>query len=75
MIVSKFPELLFERRLKVADVARATTLSKTTLHKLYNEESTRIDFDTINQICKFLGVGVGDLLQYEPSDVEDNVIK
>lgn len=68
MIISKFPELLFERRLKVADVARATTLSKTTLHKLYNEESTRIDFDTIDQICKFLGVGVGDLLQYIPPE-------
>ncbi len=70
MIISKFPKLLFDRKLKVADVARATTLSKTTLHKLYNEDSTRIDFDTLDQLCKFLNIGVGDLLQYVPQDVE-----
>ncbi|WP_152635037.1 helix-turn-helix domain-containing protein, partial [Acinetobacter nosocomialis] len=47
MIVCNLPVLLAERRMKVADVARATGMSKTTLHKLYNGQTTRIDFETL----------------------------
>ena len=65
MIKSRLPILLAERRLRVADVVRATGISKTTLHKLYNEESSRIDFHTIDQLCQFLNVQVGDLFIYE----------
>jgi putative transcriptional regulator len=67
MIISNLPVLLAERRLKVVDVARATSMSKTTLHKLYNEQSTRIDFETIDKLCDLLNVGVGDLLKYVPN--------
>jgi putative transcriptional regulator len=67
MIISNLPVLLAERRLKVVDVARATSMSKTTLHKLYNEQSTRIDFETIDKLCELLNVGVGDLLKYVPN--------
>jgi putative transcriptional regulator len=66
MIICNLPVLLAERKLKVADVVRATTVSKTTLHKLYNEQSTRVDFDTIDKLCAFLNIGVGDLLKYVP---------
>jgi putative transcriptional regulator len=71
MIISNLPVLLAERRLKVVDVARATSMSKTTLHKLYNEQSTRIDFDTIDKLCELLNVGVGDLLKYVPNHKND----
>ena len=50
MIVCNLPVLLAERRMKVADVARETGMSKTTLHKLYNGQSTRIDFETIEKL-------------------------
>ena len=66
MIVSKLPVILAEKKLRVADVVRATGMSKSTLHKLYNDESSRIDFNTINQLCEFLDVQVGDLFVYEP---------
>lgn len=68
MIVCKLPVILAEKRLRVADVVRATGMSKSTLHKLYNEESSRIDFNTINQLCEFLEVQVGDLFIYEPDE-------
>ena len=71
MIVIRLPILLAERKLRVADVVRATKLSKTTLHKLYNEESKRIDFETINTLCRFLDCQVGDLFEYvEDEEVE-----
>ena len=57
--------------MKVADVARATGMSKTTLHKLYNGQSTRIDFETIEKLCVLLNVEVGDLLKIKQNDEQD----
>ena len=74
MIVNHLPTLLAERRLKVADAVRATGVSKTTLHKIYNDQSSRIDFYTIDKLCEYLEVGVGDLFEYvaevEPKDIK-----
>lgn len=55
----------------IADVVRAIGMSKSTLHKLYNEESSRIDFNTIDQLCEFLDVQVGDLFIYKPNTKDD----
>ncbi|GAA5012350.1 helix-turn-helix transcriptional regulator [Acinetobacter puyangensis] len=65
MIVCNLPVLLAERRMKVSDLVRATGMSKTTLHKLYNGQSTRIDFETLEKICALLKVEVGDILIYK----------
>jgi len=75
MIVNHLPTLLAERRLKVADAVRATGVSKTTLHKIYNDQSSRIDFDTIDKLCEYLEVGVGDLFEYVTEDKEKNTKK
>ena len=71
MIVCNLPVLLAERRMKVADVARETGMNKTTLHKLYNGQSTRIDFETIEKLCVLLNVEVGDLLKIKQNDEQD----
>ena len=65
MIYSNLPVLLAERRLKVADVVRLTGMSKTTLHKLYNDQSTRVDFETLDKLCSLLEVEVGEILKYQ----------
>ncbi|OAV22913.1 hypothetical protein AO371_1698 [Moraxella catarrhalis] len=51
--------LLAERQLKVADAVLQTGISKTTLHKIYKDESTQIDFETIDKLCDFLGITMG----------------
>ena len=68
MIVCNLPVLLAERRMKVADVARETGMSKTTLHKLYNGQSTRIYFETIEKLCLLLNVEVGELLKLQAEE-------
>ena len=73
MIVNHLPTLLAERRLKVADAVRATGVSKTTLHKIYNDQSSRIDFDTIDKLCEYLGVG--DLFEYVTEVEAENIKK
>ena len=75
MIINHFPTLLAERRLKVADAVRSTGVSKTTLHKIYNDQSSRIDFDTIDKLCEYLEVEVGDLFEYVKEDNEKNTQK
>ena len=75
MIVNHLPTLLAERRLKVADAVRATGVSKTTLHKIYNDQSSRIDFDTIDKLCEYLEVEVGDIFEYVREDKEKNTKK
>lgn len=72
MIKSHLPVLMAERRLKVADVIRATGISKSTMHKIYNEQTSRIDFETIDRLCEFFDVGVGDLFEYVPNDTSEN---
>lgn len=68
MINNRLPLILAERKLRVADVVRQTGISKTTLHKIYKDESTQIDFDTIDKLCNFLGVKMGDIFEYVPDD-------
>lgn len=72
MIVNRLPLLLAEKRLKVADAVRETGISKTTLHKIYNDQSTRIDFDTIDKLCEYLDVKVGDIFEYAPNEKGEN---
>ena len=54
------------------DLVRSTGINKSTLHKLYNDESVRIDFETIDKICIALDVEVGDLLVFKKIDNNQN---
>ena len=65
MVICKLPILLAERKMRVADLIRGTGINKTTLHKLYNGELTRIDLDTIDRICEHLDIQVGDLFVFD----------
>ena len=69
MILCNLPVLLAERRMKVADLIRMTGISKSTMHKIYNEQTSRIDFETMDKICEALDIGVGDLFTYVPNDL------
>ena len=71
MILCNLPVLLAERRMKVADLIRMTGISKSTVHKIYNEQTSRIDFDTMDKICEALDIEVGDLFTYVSNDSLD----
>jgi len=72
MVICKLPILLAERKMRVADLIRGTGINKTTLHKLYNGELTRIDLETIDRICSYLNIQVGDLLVYEKNNTDQS---
>lgn len=63
-IVSKLSTRLGERRLKMSDVVKNTGLAKATVHNLYHDRVTRVDYHVIDKICAYLNCQPGDLLEY-----------
>lgn len=57
--------LFAERKLRIADLVKETGITKSKLYNLYNDESVRVDFETIDKICLALNVEVGNLLKFE----------
>ena len=64
MIVNRLSRLLGDRRMSIAELQRQTGLSYVTLHNLYSDKSRRVDFETLNKICRALSVQPGDILEY-----------
>jgi len=57
-----------EKKVKIIDVARETGISRNHLSALYYENAKRIDFGTINALCKYFECEVGDLLKLVKDD-------
>ena len=57
--------ILAKKRLKVADVARKTGLSKSTLTALYYERTKNPESETLLKIADYLGVTLDELLTPE----------
>ena len=55
--------MMGEQKLRIADVARETGLSRATVTLLYKETAQKVDLDTIEKICLLFGCGIGDLLE------------
>lgn len=54
--------ILAKNRLKVADVARETGLSKSTLTVLYYERAKNPSLDTLKKVSSYLGVTLDEFL-------------
>lgn len=50
------------KRIKIADVVRDTKINRSTLNRIYHEKVTRIDYETLDKLCKYLECEVGELL-------------
>ena len=53
-----------ERKVKIADVARAIGVNRNTITLLYYEKAKRIDLDVLDKLCKYFGCEVKDILEY-----------
>ncbi|PCD01433.1 helix-turn-helix domain-containing protein [Halopseudomonas pelagia] len=65
MIKCHLSRLMGEKKLKVIDVARDTGINRGTITRLYHETATRIELDVIEELCRYLGCEVGDLLELQ----------
>jgi len=53
-------------RITYAEISEATGLSTTTITKLANNQSALVGISTLDRLCAYFGVGVGELLEYVP---------
>lgn len=61
MIKLNLPVLFAQRGMRVSDAEKKIDLARSTLYRLYNNEATRIDFDSIEKLCKLLNCTPNDL--------------
>lgn len=66
MLKVHLSRLMGERKLKISDVSRLTGSNRGTITRLYQETAVRVDLETLEQLCRVLQCGVGDLLEYVP---------
>ena len=66
MIKCHLSRMMGERKLKIADVARAIEVHRNSITLLYDETATRVDLDTLNKLCVYLECGIQDLLEFIP---------
>ena len=60
--------ILGEKRLKMSDVVRETGLSKGTVHALYHDRVTKVDYKVLDKLCSFLGCELGDIIIYTKNE-------
>lgn len=70
MIKNHLSKLMGERRYTIVQVAEKTGMSTSTISNLYNEKVKRLDFDTLEKLCKLFNCKIQDLIEYIPDDKE-----
>lgn len=68
MVTCRFSTLCGEHRVSVAEVKRATGVARNSLLALYHDSATRYDRDTLDRLCAYFGIGIGELLVYTPDE-------
>lgn len=63
MIKCHLSRMMGEKRLKIADVAKATGINRGTITRLYHEKAVRIDFEVLDALCKYFECEVGELIE------------
>ena len=72
MIKLNLPVLFAQKGIRVADADRLTDMGRTTLYRVYNNEVTRIDFASLERLCKLLDCTPGDIILYEDDGQTDS---
>jgi putative transcriptional regulator len=62
MITCRLSTILGAKRIKVADVCRATGIARATLDRYYYDRVKSFDREVLGKLCQFLEAKPGDLL-------------
>lgn len=58
--------LMGEQKMRIADVARETGLSRNTITLLYRETAQKVDLEAIEKLCQLFDCQISDLLELSP---------
>lgn len=60
--------MMGDKKVKVAEVARATSINRSSITRLYHETALRVDIETMDKLCIYFGCDVGDLFKFQEPD-------
>lgn len=63
-IRSKLSILMGVKRYNIQDVYEKTGLARSTIASLYHDKTQRIDYDTLDKLCKLFECSIGDIIEY-----------
>lgn len=69
MIKNRLAGILGERGLKITRVAKDTGISRNTITATAQNDSEMIRLETVNKLCKYLGITPSDFFKFEPLDI------
>ena len=72
MIKCHLSRLMGEKKLKVADVVRATGLHRNTVTLLYKETAYRVDFSAMERLCRLFECQISDLFELKAEEPKNN---
>lgn len=55
--------MMCEHKMRIADVARKTGLSRATVTLLYKETAQRVDLDAVDKLCELFDCDIKDLFE------------
>src|SRR5690625_2970951 len=65
MIRCHLARMMGEHKMRIADAARATGLSRATVTLLYKETAQKVDMEAIEKLCLLFECRVGDWLELQ----------
>lgn len=68
MLKNHLSKLMGEKRYTITEVSRKTGLTTSTISNLYNDKVKRLDFDTLEKLCKLFNCQPNDLFEYIPDN-------
>lgn len=66
MIINRFAQILAKRKMDKHDIVKITGLDNHTVNKIYKDETTRIDINTLDKLCYALECDTNDIFKYIP---------
>ena len=66
MIINNVSKLIGMKRMTISETAKIAGLSYNTVYSLYHDQTSGIDFATLNSLCYALDCNPNDLLVYVP---------
>lgn len=70
MIKSRLKDIVDARGISIRQIARDTNSHFETIRRVYHDDMQHYPKDILDRLCAYLGVEVGDILEYVPDEEE-----
>lgn len=72
MLRNNLSSIMAAKKIIATKVAKDTGIARSTISKISNNSTEKIEYSTINTLCRYLGVTPSDFFHYVPIDFEFN---